>query len=173
MELSREVNKWYLLYTAPRAEKKVNIELSKKGFTTFLPLQKKLVQWSDRKKWIENPLFNSYIFVFTALSKYYELLNTTGIVKFVSLQGVPVEVSQQQIDLVKLMVSSYQDIEAVEEFIAPGQKIKIIAGPLIGQEGELVEYKSQKRVLIRVNNIGFSILVQVPNNILRKTLQTT
>ncbi len=48
---------WYLLYTNPRAEKKVALELQKKGFEVFLPLQRTLKVWSDRKKWVEEPLF--------------------------------------------------------------------------------------------------------------------
>jgi hypothetical protein len=41
VHLENKQYKWYLLYTAPRAEKKVNAELIKREFTTFLPLQKK------------------------------------------------------------------------------------------------------------------------------------
>ena len=53
MHIENKQYKWYLLYTAPRAEKKVNAALIKREFTTFLPLQKKVVQWSDRKKTID------------------------------------------------------------------------------------------------------------------------
>ena len=74
MHLENKQYKWYLLYTAPRAEKKVNAELIKREFTTFLPLQKKIVQWSDRKKTIDSPLFSSYIFIYTSMSFYYEIL---------------------------------------------------------------------------------------------------
>ncbi|MCG9881817.1 MAG: antitermination protein NusG, partial [Bacteroidia bacterium] len=31
---------WYLLYTKPRAEKKVALELELKGYTVYLPLQR-------------------------------------------------------------------------------------------------------------------------------------
>jgi transcriptional antiterminator RfaH len=168
MQLEDKKNKWYLLYTVPRAEKKIYADLQKNGYEVFLPLQKKLVQWSDRKKWVESPLFNSYIFIYTSLSNYYELLNTKGIVKFVSFLGVPVEVSQSQIDIVKLMIANYTDIETVIDKFEEGEHVKIIAGPLQNQLGILIEYKSSKRVLVRIENIGFSLLVQLPNNILRK-----
>ena len=162
------MNKWYLLYTAPRAEKKVALELNKREFVTFLPLQKKIVQWSDRKKTIESPLFSSYIFIYTSLSYYYELLNIPGIVKFVNFQGQPVELKESQIDLIKLMVASYSDIEAVNEVFEKGESVKIIAGPLQNQIGELIEYKSNKKVMVKIENTGFSLIVQLPNNILRK-----
>ncbi|MBJ7429140.1 MAG: UpxY family transcription antiterminator [Bacteroidia bacterium] len=162
------MNKWYLLYTAPRAEKKVNLELAKRNFTTFLPLQKKLVQWSDRKKMVETPLFSSYIFVYTSLSFYYELLNIAGIVKFVTFQGQPAELSESQINLIKLMVANYEDVEAVTETFEKGEQVKIIAGPLQNQIGELIEHKSLKKVMVKIENTGFSLVVQLPKNIIRK-----
>jgi transcription antitermination factor NusG len=162
------MNKWYLLYTAPRAEKKVNLELIKRGFETFLPLQLKLVQWSDRKKKVETPLFNSYLFINTSISNYYEILNVTGVVKFVKFQNQPVELTESQIGLIKLMVANYDDLEAVEEVFEQGEAVKIIAGPLQNQIGELIEYKSAKKVLVKIENTGFSLLVSLPNNIIRK-----
>jgi len=162
------MNKWYLLYTAPRAEKKVNLELIRRDFITFLPLQKKIVQWSDRKKMVEMPLFSSYIFICTSLSYYYELLNIAGIVKFVTFQGQPAELNENQINLIKLMVANYEDVEAVTETFEKGEQIKIIAGPLQNQIGELIEYKTSKKVLVKIENTGFSLIVQLPNNILRK-----
>ena len=76
--------KWYALYTKPRAEKKVSSELDFRGFENFLPLQTTIKQWSDRKKKVEIPLFNSYIFVRIDLEKYYyKILEIPGIVKFV------------------------------------------------------------------------------------------
>jgi transcriptional antiterminator RfaH len=55
--------KWYPVYTHPRAEKKACQALINKGIETYLPLHKQLKQWSDRKKWVEEPLIKSYLFV--------------------------------------------------------------------------------------------------------------
>ena len=54
---------WKVIYVASRQEKKVFDRLKKEGIAVFLPLTKKLRQWSDRKKWVEFPLFNGYLFV--------------------------------------------------------------------------------------------------------------
>ena len=54
---------WYVLYTNPKAEKKVAEQLTKIGVINYCPLIKKVHQWSDRKKKIEIPLFTSYVFV--------------------------------------------------------------------------------------------------------------
>ena len=61
--MEKNTKKWHVIYTAPRAEKKVNERLESQGVETYLPLQKTLRQWSDRKKKVSIPLFNSYVFV--------------------------------------------------------------------------------------------------------------
>ena len=49
-----------------------------------------------------------------------------------------------------------------------GESVKIIAGPLQDQICELIEYKSTKKVVVKIENTGFSLVVQLPSNILRK-----
>lgn len=55
--------KWYVLYTAPRAEKQVENRIRGMGVICWLPLRKSPRAWSDRVKIVEMPLFPSYIFV--------------------------------------------------------------------------------------------------------------
>ena len=45
--------KWYAIYTRPRAEKQVYQRLTESGIETYLPMQKTIRQWSDRKKIVE------------------------------------------------------------------------------------------------------------------------
>ena len=54
---------WYVLYTKPKWEKKVAEQLQAMGIDCYCPLVMKERQWSDRKKKVEMPLFNSYVFV--------------------------------------------------------------------------------------------------------------
>ena len=50
---------WYVVYTKPKWEKKVAERLDAIGIITYCPLITKVSQWSDRKKKVEVPLFNS------------------------------------------------------------------------------------------------------------------
>ena len=54
---------WYVVYTKPKWEKKVAERLNAIGVIAYCPLITKERQWSDRKKIVHVPLFNSYIFV--------------------------------------------------------------------------------------------------------------
>jgi transcriptional antiterminator RfaH len=172
---------WYLLYMNPRAEKKVAEELQKKGFEVFLPLQRTLKVWSDRKKWVEEPLFKSYLFIQTELERnYYNILNVHSVVKFVSFQGSPAKVDQREITLVKLLLGNTTDISLEDDLndrslslskCVPGELVTITAGPLIGTQGKLISTRSGERMLIELETMQQNLLITIPSNYLIKTHQ--
>ena len=86
MEVSKE-KKWFAIYTKPRWEKKVNSRLLEKGIDSWCPVQKKMSQWSDRKKWVDEPFIKSYLFVRIAEHEQAEVLMTRGIARFIYFGG--------------------------------------------------------------------------------------
>ncbi len=151
--------KWYPVYTRARAEKQADELLRKKGIETYLPLQKTLKQWSDRKKWVSEPLFKSYLFVRVFQKQQTEVLMTKGIVRFLYHSGKIADMPDQQINEIQLLLANDLELEVTSEHISPGEKVVIKAGPLIGLTGELVYYKSQKQLVVRLENLGQSILI--------------
>jgi transcriptional antiterminator RfaH len=153
---------WFAIYTRPRHEKKVYALLQQDKIEAYLPLQTTLRQWSDRKKKVSEPLFSCYLFVHITLREYYNVLNINGVVRYVSFEGKAVAIPEKQIRLIRNLLA--QDLEALEtlEFIPTGAKVEIKAGSLAGVQGELVEYAGKKRVIIRLEEIGKTILVNVP-----------
>src|SRR6188768_3591458 len=119
--------KWYPVYTQPRAEKKAYSALIDKGIEAYLPLHRRLKQWSDRKKWVEEPLIKSYLFVRIADNAQTEVLMTKGIARFIYFSGRITAMPDRQINELKLLMASSLDIEVTEEDLQPGEKIKIKA----------------------------------------------
>ena len=99
--LKKPEERWYAIYTKSRNEKKVALNLQEKGIEVYLPLLKTLKQWSDRKKWVEEPLFRSYLFVRILDKNYLEVLQTDGVVRFITFRQERVPVPDQQIEAVK------------------------------------------------------------------------
>lgn len=156
---------WYLLYTKPRAEKKVALELELKGYRVYLPLQRSLRVWSDRKKWVEEPLFKSYLFIRTELEKnFYDILNTNGVVKFVNFEKTPARVNEQELDLVKRILGevdiNFTSIELGS--LELGAEVEIIAGPLIGHKGKLSNIQGNTKVILELSSIQQGLVVTVP-----------
>jgi len=155
------ISKWYPVYTHARAEKKAYEALINKGIETYLPLHRQLKQWSDRKKWVEEPFIRSYLFVRINEHEQTEVLMTKGVARFIYFSGKVTSMPDRQIDELKLLMASPYELEITEENLQPGEKILIKAGPLKGIKGEIIAYRSQKQLILRLESIGCSIIVHV------------
>jgi transcriptional antiterminator RfaH len=153
--------KWYPVYTNPRAEKKACEALKSKGVDVYLPLQRRLKQWSDRKKWVDEPFIKSYIFVHIREHEQTEVLMTKGVARFIYFSGKIASMPDRQINELKLLIASPYELEVTETGLQPGESILIKAGPLKGLKGEIISYRSQKQLALRLENLGYSIIVNV------------
>ena len=156
-----EMYKWYPVYTHPRTEKKAQQALLNKGIETYLPLRRQLKQWSDRKKWVEEPLIKSYLFVHITVHEQTEVLMTKGITRFIYFGGKITPMPDRQIEDLKLLMTSAVELEVTEENLLPGEKIRLKAGPLKGMTGEIISYRSQKQLVLRLENLGCSVIIHV------------
>jgi transcription antitermination factor NusG len=160
-----ENKKWYAVYTRSRAEKKVLLELEFQGIDAYLPLQRKLRQWSDRKKWVEVPLISGYIFVFISGREYDKVLKTNGVVTYVRFEGKAAIIPDVQINFIKKMLShSEMNIEVSSQQFIPGDTVEVSEGPLIGLTGTLVSFKGKKRVAVQIEQLNLSLIVDLPLN---------
>jgi transcriptional antiterminator RfaH len=154
-----DVYKWYPVYTHPKAEKKAHEALLAKGIDAYLPLRRQLRQWSDRKKWIDEPLIKSYLFVRIRQEEQSNVLMTKGITRFIYFGGKIASMPQAQIDDLRLLLASSLELEITEENLLPGERIKVKAGPLKGMVGEVVSYQSQKQLVLRLESLGCSVII--------------
>lgn len=154
---------WYALYTRSRQEKKVFQDLTEQDIEAYLPLETKIRQWSDRKKKVQEPMIRSYVFVKTSELEYYNVLNTTGAVRYVTFEGKAAVIPEWQIDVMKKMLDFNIPHHYSGEHFMKGERIEITEGPLKGIEGEVVNDSAGKqKVIIKVANIDFSLVVDSP-----------
>jgi len=158
---------WYALYTKSRNEKKVNELLNEAGIESYLPLVKTLKQWSDRKKWVEEPLFKSYIFVHIEPAQYYKVLNIAGIVRYITFEGKAVIVPEKQIKAIKQFLNAEDDKSIDNSAFTTGDKVEIIKGSLMGLLGKLVEIQGKQKVKIEIESVGSSVVLTIPKSYLR------
>lgn len=154
---------WHAVYTRSRAEKKVQLELEYQGIENYLPLQRQLRKWSDRKKWVEVPLISGYIFVRIDRYQYDKVLQTFGVVSYVRFEGTAAIIPDIQIEMIKRMLHQNEiEISVSNEKFEKGDKIEVLAGPLIGLKGILVEQKGKKRVALLIEQLNLSLTFDVP-----------
>ncbi len=158
---------WYAVYTRHCHEKKVYNQLQQMEIDTYLPLRTTIRQWKDRKKKVSLPLFSCYVFVNITKKKYYNVLNIPGVVRFVTFEGKAVAIPEKQIRIVKNLLEQDIEVEEVQDNLYNGAKVEIQAGPLTGISGELICFAGRKRVIIRLDEIGKSMVASVPMHLLR------
>jgi transcription antitermination factor NusG len=158
-----EEKTWYAIYVKSRAEKKVAAELNAEGIEYYLPLEKRLKQWSDRKKWVEEPLFRSYIFVHIETKDYYRAL-VRNTVKYITFGGKAVPVPPQQIEAIKMYLDESAPLHPEDEDWEAGKKVEVISGNLIGLKGVLMEANGKSHVKVEIEVVGSAIILQIPKN---------
>lgn len=135
--------------------------MQEQGFESYLPLVKTIRQWSDRKKKVEIPLIASYIFAKVDENEFYEILNTPGAVAFVKFEGKAARIPEQQINAMRAAVDNNLKIELEKGNIKPGEKVKVIAGPMKGSEGEFIGQAHKRNFIINMYNIGFALKLEL------------
>lgn len=153
---------WYAIYTKSRSEKKLFVELQQKGLECYMPLKKELRVWSDRKKWVESPLFTSYVFVRVDKFGYFEALNSPWAVRYVCFEGKAIPIPENQIDAIKLFLAdSERDIELTSRNLKKGDLLEVTNGPLKGVNGELIQIRGKSRIVLRFPSLGYSIHAEI------------
>jgi transcription elongation factor/antiterminator RfaH len=158
--MDQNSQRWYVLYTKPRFEKKVHLQLLQKQIESYLPLHKVTRRWSDRKKKVEEALFPNYIFVHTQEKERLASLETAGVVRCVSFGGRVAVVPDSEIQSLKRMLSEDQPVQ-VYPIVALGTKVRITRGPLSGVEGVLTEIRGMKRFALTIEALRRSVLMEI------------
>jgi transcriptional antiterminator RfaH len=158
---------WYLIYTKPHHEKKVHTSLTELNVNSFLPTKKTLRTWHDRKKYIDEPLFPSYVFIYLGdMQAYYEGMNTEGSLYYVRSGKKIARVDESIVNNIKLLVDKGNEIEVSDKSFHPGQQLFIREGPLTGLSCEMIQLDGTRKILVRVHLLQRNILITLPHEYL-------
>ena len=136
---------WYVVYTAPRAEKKVKEPLDKIGVENYLPLQPVVRLWNNRKKKIFIPVVPGCLF--------------HGVAFLLKEKGQYVSIPEVQMETFKTMIEhSCELVEFAPNEFVPGTIVRVISGQLQGLEAELVECQGNNKLLLRVEGLGCALV---------------
>ena len=152
---------WIAIRSKPRSEKIVSNELSKKGIESFLPLIKKRQKWSDRKKWVEFPLFPSYIFARIQLKDSIYILNTRGVNTIVKFGDKVITVDDKVVNSIKLALEGGYELHQMKYFTI-GDQVEVIDGPMKGAKGIVeTKFKNENRLIIKIDALQQAVAVHI------------
>ena len=151
---------WYAACTRARHEKLVSKQLEEKRIGCFLPLYRSVRRWKDRQKELELALFPGYVFVRIGPEDRLRVLQTSGVVRFVSFRGQPAALDNGEIEALRNGIANGVSAEP-HPYLRVGQRVRVKYGPLAGAEGILVRKKDKCRLVLNLDLIMRSVAAEV------------
>ncbi len=149
---------WYAFTTRIRHEKRVNEDIERAGIESYLPLRRSLNQWKDRKKWVETPLFPSYIFTKIPYSRRFDVLKIDSVVNIVGFSNTPSPVRPDEIEAIKSLLDSKTPYD-IHVGLSAGRRVRICSGPLNGLEARIAQVRGGKRIVFNISTLGKSLIL--------------
>ena len=151
---------WYAVYTKPKWEKKVAELLARKGIEHYCPLNRVLKQWHDRKKWVEEPLLTSYVFVYVTPAEQAEVRKTSGVLNFVYWLGKPAVVHPEEIAAIRSFLREHGSVQLEKTRIRVEDRVQITQGALCAREGTVLEVH-HKTIKVLLPTLGYALVAEV------------
>lgn len=139
---------WYVVYTKPKWEKKVAEKLNQIGIECYCPIITQIKQWSDRKKKIEVPLFNSYVFVQLSDGDRSSVFQIAGVVRYLFWLGKPAIVRDEEINIIKTSIDAPNVSEILVTSMQVGDRIKLESGVFSNQDAIVQEVSNTHYILV-------------------------
>jgi transcription termination/antitermination protein NusG len=151
---------WYAAYTSSRHEKTVAEHLRQREVECFLPLYETVRRWNNGRHRVQLPLFPSYVFVRMGLRDKLRVLQVPGLAQLVSFQGSPAVLPDAEIETLRSALAAGVPAQPYR-YLNVGSQVEICRGPLQGMRGILLRHQGQFRVVLSVEMIMRSIVVEV------------
>ena len=151
---------WYAVKCKYRCEKRLMEDLQNQGITAYVPIQKKIRQYTSRKKSSECALIPSHVFVHINQSEYLAILGHIHLYSFLHFSGHLCAIRQSDMDIMKRVVGETDDIEMNTDVYNIGDEVQIIGGELTGLRGHLIE-SNNHNFRIALKSLGMGLTINV------------
>ena len=123
-------------------------------------------KWSDRKKWVEFPLFSSYLFARIDIKNSIFVLQTQGVNNIIKFGEKIAVVQDDVIKAMRLAIEGGYQLEPTEYFVE-GNLVEVIAGPMKGVRGIVSKLKGQSRLIIKIDAIQQALSIQIESKFIK------
>jgi len=151
--------RWVVCHTRPRCEKKFAALLAAEELPHYLPLLTSVRHYGARTRSFTKPLFAGYVFAQVAPLRQTRLYQQ-------DLLARAIEITDEarflrQIAEVRAVVASGYEL-SVRPLLQRGRRVRIVAGPLRGLEGEVDDSSHPEGVVLSVDVLQQGLLVKLP-----------
>lgn len=148
---------WVAVVVRTHYERVATGQLVRHGYETFLPVR---ATRRSGGRASQVPLFPGYLFCRYARGNPYRILHASGVIRILGVDRGPACVPEAEVEAIRRIVSSGVDAEPCD-MLRIGQRVRVIAGPLIGLCGILLAARGGQRVVVSVSILSRAVAAEV------------
>jgi transcriptional antiterminator RfaH len=152
------MNNWNVIYTKPRAEKKVEQRLNNFGIEAYCPVKQQVKQWSDRKKKILVPVLPSMVLVNIDEKERNKVFDIPGVVRYMFWLGKHAIVKKEEVDSLKILLTQNNIVSQTTETLKVGETISVSG--FENQDG-IIKKISNNQIWVVLKNLGYVIKFKI------------
>jgi transcription antitermination factor NusG len=168
-QLDERESRWFAVYTRYKREKMVDRRLSEKGIQTYLPLLRVTRYYTRKVKHFDLPLISCYVFAKITKKEYVPVLEDPDVVQFVRIAQNLISIPEREIDIMRRVVGEGVEVEVAPSDFFPGAEVEIVGGRLTGLRGFFVEKYNDKKFIVELESLGYSLRMEVAPSLLHPT----
>lgn len=156
---------WWVAHTKARNEKAMAWQLAGKNVPYFLPMSWKVSRKSGRTIRSLLPLFPGYVFFCGGEAERLEALKTNRTAAI-----IPV-IDQSRLVQELLPIETVLNLGKPvmpHDYLKVGQRCRVIAGPLMGAEGLIIQTPKETRLVLQVEMLGQAASVEIDFDMVEK-----
>lgn len=161
--IPESVDQWIAIQVRSRSEQMVETLLSYKGYRTWSPSAPRGGAGKRSKRC--DPLFPGYVFCQVDKAPQGLIVTTPGVLRFVGPGGRPQLVPSAEMAAIHAVLAS--GLPACPAAMQPGCAVEVVAGPLKGCCGTIVEWKQPGTLLVGITLLQRAVSVAVESHWLR------
>jgi transcriptional antiterminator RfaH len=149
---------WHVIYTKPRAEKKVEERLNNFGIKAYCPVKQQIKQWSDRKKKILVPVLPSMVLVNIDEKERNKVFDIPGVVRYMYWLGKHATVKEEEVDSLKTLLTQNNIVRQDTIALKVGEKIDV---PGFENQSGIIKKISTNQIWVVLKNLGYVIKLKI------------
>jgi transcription antitermination factor NusG len=151
---------WYALHIRSRHEKRVAERLVSQSLETFIPLHRgRHTRKNGVHADVDLPLFPCYLFARASIHDRIRLLQQPGVLGFAASSAKPTVIPDEEISVLRTATEGLK--AEPHPYLSNGDSVRIVSGPFVGMTGILTRRKQEYRVVLSIEAIMRSIVVEV------------
>jgi transcription elongation factor/antiterminator RfaH len=152
--------RWFLVHTQPKSERKAELHLGAQGFRSYLPQIEKTIRHARQLRTIRAPLFPRYIFLVLDLARdrWISVRSTVGVSSLFTCEDRPVPVPKGVVETL-IARTDEANLTVFDTGLITGQKVRILSGPFADFVGTLERLDAAGRVRVLLTMMGTAVPV--------------